>query len=350
MEWLYQEDNLAARALRLEYADSVERLVAKRRGQADAVRQAYTQEILRDPEKARARFVQMLGWPLTEYMSQKPLQVRSTLIFSSDEMNILRVQLELWEDFWFGGLLFLHPDGCKRPFVLSQHGGAGTPELCSGLLEMGSVNYNRMTQRIFDMGANVFAPQLLLWQIDLFGDDPQNPRGDTGVFRRAQDVSLKNLGGSIMALELTCLRRVLDYFEDMPYVKPGAIGMVGLSYGGQYALLFPAVEPRVQASLSSCYFNDRHTVEWSDYTWFGAGEMFFDEQIALLSRSRRLWIQAATNDEIFSAEGAQRAWERLKELSADDLSWVDFRLFEGVHELDKDDGQLQALMDVLINK
>ena len=347
MEWLYQTDDFDGRELRSLYADSVEKLVEVRRKQADETRKAYSREILADREKARDRFVKMLGWPLTEYVPAQPLQVRSELLFSSDEMSIQRVQMELWKDFWFGGLLFLHPDGQRRPFVLSQHGGGGTPELCSGLLEMGSVNYSKMTQRVFNGGANVFAPQLLLWRVDLFGDDPENPRGDTGEFRRKMDIALKNLGGSIMALELTCLRRTLDYFERMPYVKPGALGMTGLSYGGQYALFFPAVEPRIRASLSSCYFNDRHAVEWSDYTWFDAGNAFFDEQIALLTRPRKLMLQAATNDEIFSVEGAQRAWQRLCEVSADDLSWVDFRLFEGVHELDKDETQMQMLLDEL---
>ncbi len=130
-------------------------------------------------------------------------------------------------------------------------------------------------------------------------------------------------------------------------MEPGAIDMVGLSYGGQYALFLPAVEPCIRASVSSCYFNDRSTLEWEDYTWFGAAGRFFDEQTALLTRQRRLFIQTADNDAIFPADGAQRAWKRLKALSADDLSWVDFRMFAGVHELDKDNGQLERMVAAL---
>ena len=114
MEWLYQMDNFDGQKLRSMYADSVEKLVTERRKQADEVRKAYSKEILAEPEKARARFVKMLGWPLTEYASAQPLQVRSELIFSSDEMSIQRIQLELWKDFWFGGLLFLHPDTVQQ--------------------------------------------------------------------------------------------------------------------------------------------------------------------------------------------------------------------------------------------
>lgn len=346
MEWKYREDNMAASFLREQYEDSLDRLLATRRIALEQLREAYTKQIIADPDAAREDFVKMLGWPLTEYVPEQPLQVRSTMLHETEELQIFRVQLEIWKDFWFGGLLFLHPDGAQRPFVLAQHGGAGTPELCSGLLEMGSVNYNDMSHRLFEMGANVFASQLYLWRGDLFGLRPDQT---DAIQRKEMDVSLKNVGGSMIAVELTCLRRVLDYFEAMPYVKPGALGMVGLSYGGQYTLFFSAVEPRIKAAVSSCYFNDRHTLEWPDYTWFGAAERFLDEQVALLTRPRRLFIQVADNDEIFHADGAQRAWKRLQKYSADDLSWVDFRMFHGVHELDKDDGQLLQMMEILKN-
>ena len=41
MEWLYQTDNLDGQKLRSMYADSVEKLVAERRKQADEKRKEY---------------------------------------------------------------------------------------------------------------------------------------------------------------------------------------------------------------------------------------------------------------------------------------------------------------------
>ncbi len=194
---------MAATALREEYEDSMDRLIAGRRIELDAQRREYTQQILAALEEACAQFVQMLGWPLTEYTPAQPLQVRTEQLHTSEEAVITRVQLELWPDFWFGGLLMLHPDGARRPFVLSQHGGSDTPELCSGMLEMGSANYNGMSRRAFDLGANVFATQLFLWNNELFGKRVDQSGADRSVRRREMDASLKNLGGSIMALELT---------------------------------------------------------------------------------------------------------------------------------------------------
>ena len=348
MEWVYQEDYLAASGLRQDYTDGLSRLLAERRIAVQAQRDRYAAGILGHEEEARADFIRMLGWPLTEYLPQQPLSVRSERLFENDGMTIDRVQLELWQGFLFGGLLFLHKDGQQRPLLLCQHGGDGTPELVSGLLEMGSSNYNGLTRRCFEKGANCFAPQLFLWKPEIFGYGPGEEGRSRNELRRQMDVSLKNLGGSMVAVELTCLRRTLDFFEGQPYVKPGAFGMVGLSYGGQYTLFASAVEPRLRASLSSCYFNDRNKLEWEDYTWFNAGARFFDSEIAMLSHPRRLFIQVAAEDPLFLSPDALREWARLQELCKGDLDWVNFRCFTGEHEFDKDDGQLDALMKLLM--
>ncbi len=344
MEWHYREENQAAAFAREAYAESLQKLVRQRRMQEDARRTTFAEEILRAPEAARKQFVEMLGWPLTEYVPAQPLQVKSTLLHTEEAAQLQRLQLELWPGFWFEGLLFLHTDGRQHPFVLCQHGGAGTPELCSGLLPMGSANYNDMTQRVFERGANVFSPQLYLWSTELFGGEAGQQGKTRDEIRRALDATLKNLGGSIMAVELTCLRRCLDYFETMPWVLPGALGMVGLSYGGQYTLFLSAVEPRLRAALSSCYFNDRHTIEWPDYTWFDAAGHFLDAEIALLSHPRKLFLQVGKQDPTFRVDGAAREWQRLRQLCGEKTEWVDFQMFDGEHEFDRDNTQLERFM------
>jgi len=347
MEWVYQESNLAAANFRQQYTTCLNRLLEERRPVMEKKRDDYAATIFGNEDTARQDFVEMLGWPLKEYVPAQPLSVRSTRLFENEKMTIDRVQLELWENFWFGGLLFLHRDDQQRPFMLCQHGGAGTPELVSGLLEMGSVNYNGLTKRCFEKGANCFAPQLFLWDLVLFGYGIGEEGKNRDEIRRGMDISLKNMGGSIIAVELTCLRRALDYFEHKPYVKPDALGMAGLSYGGQYALFTPAVEPRLKASLSSCYFSDRNKMEWSDFTWFNAGAKFLDAEIAMLTHPRKLFIQIGENDQGFHSPDGMREWARLQKLCAGDTDWVNFHCFKGQHEFDTDDTQLDALMQYL---
>ncbi len=90
------------------------------------------------------------------------------------------------------GILFVRGKDHKRPLVIAQHGGLGTPEMCSGFFD--SENYNDMTRRILQKGVNVFCPQLYLWDQQRFG------RGTPD--RTSLDNSLKHMGSSIAAVEL----------------------------------------------------------------------------------------------------------------------------------------------------
>ncbi len=68
---------------------------------------------------------------------------------------------------------------------------------------------------------------------------------------------MKQLGGSIAAFELACLARGSYYLVTRSEVDPERVGMLGLSYGGFFALYAAAADPRIGVTLSSCFFNDR---------------------------------------------------------------------------------------------
>lgn len=105
--------------------------------------------------------------------------------------------------------LFFKVDGEeKKPLVIAQHGGQGTPELISGVYGKTDI-YNDMLQRIRENGVHVFAPQLLLWS------DDYNVEFD----RKAIDARLKRVGSSITAVEIYRIIRILDYFEAQKYVS-----------------------------------------------------------------------------------------------------------------------------------
>lgn len=61
MEWVYQEDYLAASGLRQDYTDGLSRLLAERRIAVQAQRDRYAAGILGHEEEARADFIRMLG-------------------------------------------------------------------------------------------------------------------------------------------------------------------------------------------------------------------------------------------------------------------------------------------------
>jgi dienelactone hydrolase len=329
---------------RAAYLTELEAFVTRRQDAAQGERERFFQPDTSSPEaytastqRYREQFKALLGWPLTQTRPDACPAVREEFVAEDDLGRIYRIWIETLPGLHTYGMLFVpgklgegpHP----HPLVLSQHGGDGTPELCSGLY--GPSNYNDMTRRILRQGAIVFAPQLLLWRKD-FGP---------AIDRTGMDTRLKQLGGSITALEIYQLQRCLDALVTRPDVDPQRIGMVGLSYGGFYTLFTAAVETRIRAALSSCFLNDRLRYAWPDWTWNGAALTFFDAEIAALVCPRALFIEAADQDELFAVdsarEEAQRAAAYYQRLGLPDH--FAFKAFPGVHELDPADDGMRFL-------
>ena len=260
---------------------------------------------------------------------------KSELLAHEDGYDVYRMHFEILEGFTVSGILLkLHGDR-KRPMVICQHGGEGTPEVICGLLG-DTENYNDMVQRVMAHGTHIFAPQLLLWRKAF----------EVPYTRNEIDGELKDLGGSITALEVFSITRIIDYFEKQDYVKN--FGMVGLSYGGFYTLFTTAVETRIKSAISSSFFNSREVVSWADWTWRDLLYKFDDAEIACLCYPRKLYIAVGAQDALFKVEPARRSFERIKELSSGvGTDWVKFDAFEGIHEFVKTDDFIEDLIEDL---
>src|SRR6185312_14788970 len=62
------------------------------------------------------------------------------------------------------------------------------------------------------------------------------------------------VGTSLTAIEIAKITRALDVLLKLPEVDPQRVAMVGLSYGGYYALVAPAVDRRIKVAVCSCYY------------------------------------------------------------------------------------------------
>ena len=317
---IYQEERNAGNVYRTEYRKSISDLIAGKKQEARHHRDLYASEIAQNREACRVALRHTLGWPLTMPAQQNMPRIKQTEIFADAQMRIYRMQFEIFPDFWFYGLLFEHPRAEKRPLVISQHGGLGTPELCSSFFD--SANYNDMTLRIFRKGVNVFAPQLLLWQEGDFGENPS---------RAAMDNDLRRLGGSIAALEIHCLSRCLDWLETWEGCN-GTFGMIGLSYGGFYSLYTAAVDVRIRAALDCSFFQNGTHCFGSDFAWFGCAEQFFDAEVGALIYPRALRIEVGKADENRCVCGAQEEFARLEHYYAEASNNLSFIMFDGGHE------------------
>ena len=308
----YREELLDAKCHKENYLAGLQAVLRQREQAYNAVRAQRAERIFRDPESARREYLEMLGWPLTEPRPALPPEPTCETLSEEDGYTIYRMHFPVLEGLTMSGLFFRQHGDEKRPLVITQHGGAGTPELMSGMHGY-TGNYNELVARVLQHGVHAFMPQLLLWSKEPCGVDYD---------RLELDASLKRVGSSITAVEVYGITRILDYFEAQPYV--GKFGMVGLSYGGFYTLFTAAAEPRIQSAISSGFFNQRERYPWPDFTWQNSAEKFDDAEIACLVYPRRIHLQLGKSDPLFAEQGALDSFEQLKAYTKTvGRDWVD---------------------------
>jgi len=338
----YWEGINDARITREAYISGIKGWITEGYRQQEDKRTDYISGIVKDPEKYRNDFKNMLGFPLNcKSCMDSQATISKRLLFEDEEKVIYRATVTVLDTIPFTGLLFLHKDQNPHPFIISQHGGDGTPELISGFFKGNTYNYNDMTERIFRHGANVFAPQLLLWSNEY----------ETDGFRRNDrngiDAQLKQLGSSITALEVFCIIKALDVFCEAGIADENHLGMIGLSYGGFYTLFTAAADTRIKAALSCSFYNKRDLHPWVDWTWMDSAAKFFDAEVAMLVYPRCLCIAVGDNDEIFKAKSAQAEFDRLHRLSESiygRTDWLHTCVFPGVHEFIQTDDYIETVI------
>lgn len=282
------------------YADGLQNAVNLLRADAATRRQAWISpaRLAADPERYRAAYEEMLGIPACRrvFGTGAPT-VTETPVGEDALCTVARPVFTLAPGVCFTGLL-LRPrkPAVPMPLVITQHGGGGTPELCSDMV--GPNNYNHMVRRVLARGATAFAPQLLLWNCGA-QTTPNIPHFDPSYDRNTVNRSLMQCGVSIVGFEIYAISRALDYLLAHEPVRPDRCGMIGISYGGYYTLLAMAAEPRITAGYSAAIFNDRLRYNWDDMVWRDSAAHFLDAEVAGLCAPRRLWIEVGKADPVF---------------------------------------------------
>lgn len=151
----YKEEIGVTDSYKEQYLKGIYNLIKKRDKEWEKRRNAYARDMITNPERYRMDLAKLLGWPLPERLeAQKSLRRENDMADSAvmeklaeeDTYTIYRMQLPVLEDVVLTGLLFRYQGEEKRPFVIAQHGGLGTPELISGMYGK-TYNYNNMLHR-----------------------------------------------------------------------------------------------------------------------------------------------------------------------------------------------------------
>ena len=323
----FREDPHHNNEHKTRYLEGFRSLIAAREDELKEIRKTRCADIFENAESHRKAYKDMLGWPLNANLP-RPTPAFEVIEELGDEgeYTMLRVRIEVMEGLWLTGLYLRLNTEERRPLVIAQHGGDGTAELITGFYFDGSsVNYNNMVTGLMPLRVHIFMPSLLLWDEKFY---------HVHYNRVAMDARLKRLGGSVTALEVYAITRIIDYFETT--LGPTAFGMVGLSYGGHYTLFTTAAEPRIKSAISSSFFSQRRHYAWPDWTWQNAASLYDDPEIACLCYPRRMCIEMGDRDELFEAKHTLTAADEVRDYCGragiDPDTWFDCLMFDGAHE------------------
>ena len=293
---------------RKNYIDGINSFILRKNQECFTDREEFMppEDFSRKIETYRRQFTEMLG--IDKFDAENLPESILTLVAEDEECCYYRVVVYITSEIPFHGLLIV-PKGIKKaPLIISQHGGGGTPELCSDM--NGKNNYNHMVKRLVKKGAVVFAPQLLLWNVS---DDIETaPKHPIPFNRHNIDKELKRFGISITGLEIKGIMNSISFLSSLDIIDKEKIGMTGLSYGGYFTLYVMAADERIKAGYSNAAFNDRNVYSWSDWCYFNSANTFHDAEVAALCAPRKLYVAIGTEDKVFDYKSSLPEAQRVK--------------------------------------
>lgn len=313
---LYNDSVAASDPLRAQQAKELDSYIQMRKSSHTSL----------SVKQRRQRFAQSIGYPPPG--NPDPEAPSFTRIGDDDLGTYYRAMISVLPGVHAEGI-YIVPKGAtgKVPLVISMHGGGGSPEVA---LFNGGANYHDMVRGGVKNGYAVFAPQHLF-----------RAPGYPNDIRTQMDERLKLVGTSLTAVEILKITRSLDVLLKRPEVDPKRVAMVGLSYGGYYALVTPALEPRIKVAVSSCYFGVQ---EWryereelgvpTDFRFSGRFTDFLDSDLVALICPRALLIQAGSKDNASHRDGGVKLAPASAEhyQKAGKRERFEFLVFDGGHE------------------
>lgn len=348
----YTEPLAASEPIRKIYADSVSNAAALMKLSAKLRRERLVtpERMAKRREDFRKEYEKLLGIDVCREVFGSGIPETKLSPVGEDELcTIERILFCLCDGVTFTGLL-LKPrqKPSKAPLVVMSHGGGGSPELCCDLI--GKNNYGGVVRRILARGCVVFAPQLLLWNLSAAQCDGAIPQYTTPYDRQSSDNELKQCGASIAGFEIYEISRALDYLLAQSYIDSARCGMLGLSYGGFYTLYTMAYDTRIKSGWSAAFFNDRTKYCWRDFVWKDSAGRFLDSEIAGLCAPRRLWCDIGATDAVFSVDGVEELFPRVKAFyeASGAPAEVRMNLWEGGHRFSDSDEHESGALDFFL--
>ena len=172
-----------------------------------------------------------------------------------------------------------------------------SPEMLAGLTS-GIAPEAQFARRLAENGCLVVVP-LLIDRSDTWSGTPgihmTNQPHREFIYRMAFQV-----GRHIVGYEVQKVLAVVDWFAHEAISKPAPIGVFGHGEGGLLALYSSALDPRIDATVVSGYFESRQGV-WKEPVYRDVWDLlrkFGDAELAGLIAPRSLIVEASRGPEI----------------------------------------------------
>ncbi len=165
-----------------------------------------------------------------------------------------------------------------------------TPEQWFGL-EEGLLPDSQVARRLAESGCRVVVPTLINREL-------QQHRGAKLTNREFLYRPAFELGRHLIGYELHKVLALVDWFENDAGNDKARIGLVGYGEGGGLALYAAAIDPRIDATCVSGYFDDRNEV-WRqpiDRNVFGLLNQFGDAELVSMIAPRALCQQCGLTE------------------------------------------------------
>ncbi len=331
MTKLYTEAPEVSEGVRREYLDGI--LALCERGFSDL-------PFLDEPSPLR----QALGAPLDRDIAA-PCPVSQEYVGRDELCEIYRLRFSPLPKTPFFALLFI-PHGMKAPspLVVAAHGLLGTPELMYGI--HGKNGYSDIIARLLRKGVCVLSPQFLLWNC---GRSPAKPCYATKYDRIKIDRALKELGGSMTALEVFFLIRAFSSLSNLRFLDMSRLGVCGMSYGAFLTLRTMAVSDRVRAGYFMSCFNGSLDTRWPEWAFREPYKTYSDSELCSLTAPRPVFVEVGARDDIFPVEEAKREADKAQKHYISRGYGSNFRFFvwDGGHIVNPSDDGIDFILSFL---
>jgi len=248
----------------------------------------------RSVEPNRERLRRILGAtdarvaPAMEFVASTQ---RPALIVANDRYEVFAVRWPVFPGVHGEGLL-LQPKGAVRARVVVLPDADQTPEAAAGLVS-GVAPDAQLARRLAEQGAQVLVP-VLLSREDTGSGNPSLNRFTNQTHREWIYRQAFQMGRHVIGYEVQKVLAAIDWFAgENERGHRVRLGLAGHAEGGLVALAAAALDPRIDATLVSGYFDSRQRV-WTEPIYrnvFGLLREFGDAELASLVAPRPLVIE-----------------------------------------------------------